>query len=95
MKVAQAIPMRERVKLVPALFESKRYHCYTAKIGGGNVSRRMCGLFLTHTVHRSFMDVFPFRCDHTVYVFSVVVMINFWIHLLTPLIFMLALCCNR
>ncbi|QQP50958.1 Putative LOC100373930, partial [Caligus rogercresseyi] len=31
-------------------------------------------------------------CDHTLYVFSLVVIINFWIHLLTPLIFMLSLC---
>lgn len=37
----------------------------------------------------------PDLCDHTVYVFSVVVVINFWIHLLTPLIFMLGLCCTR
>ncbi len=34
-------------------------------------------------------------CDHTLYVFSVVVVVNFWIHVLTPLIFMLGLCCTR
>ena len=37
----------------------------------------------------------PDSCDHTVYVFSLVVIVNFWIHILTPLIFMLALCCTR
>ena len=35
------------------------------------------------------------HCDHTLYVFSIVVMINFWIHLLTPLAFMIGLCCTR
>ncbi|CAB4060768.1 RP-L40e [Lepeophtheirus salmonis] len=37
----------------------------------------------------------PNACDHTLYVFSLVVIINFWIHLLTPLIFMITLCCTR
>lgn len=35
------------------------------------------------------------NCHHTIYIFSIVVIINFWIHILTPLIFMLALCCTR
>ena len=35
------------------------------------------------------------KCHHTIYIFSIVVIINFWIHILTPLIFMLALCCTR
>ena len=35
------------------------------------------------------------NCDHTIYIFSVVVIVNFWIHILTPLIFMLSLCCTR
>ena len=37
----------------------------------------------------------PEKCDHTVYIFSFVVVVNFWIHILTPLVFMLALCCTR
>lgn len=28
------------------------------------------------------------HCDHTVYVFSIVVVTNFWIHVLTPLVFL-------
>ena len=35
------------------------------------------------------------RCNYTLYIFSVVVIVNFWIHILTPLIFMLVLCCTR
>lgn len=35
------------------------------------------------------------NCDKTIYIFSVVVIVNFWIHILTPLIFMLSLCCTR
>ena len=35
------------------------------------------------------------NCDHTIYIFSVVVIVNFWIHILTPLIFMLSLCFTR
>ena len=35
------------------------------------------------------------HCDHTIYIFSVVVIVNFWIHILTPLMFMLGLCCTR
>ena len=27
--------------------------------------------------------------------FSIVVIANFWIHILTPLLFMLALCCSK
>lgn len=34
-------------------------------------------------------------CNHTIYIFSIVVIVNFWIHVLTPLIFMLGLCCIR
>lgn len=34
-------------------------------------------------------------CDETIYVFSLVVMVNFWIHLLTPLFFLLSVCCGR
>ena len=34
-------------------------------------------------------------CDTTIYMFSVVVMINFWIHILTPLIFMMVVCCSK
>ena len=30
-----------------------------------------------------------------VYMFSIVVIANFWIHILTPLLFMLALCCSK
>ena len=37
----------------------------------------------------------PEKCDHTIYVFSFVVMMNFWIHVLTPLIFMIVLCFTR
>ena len=35
------------------------------------------------------------NCDRTIYIFSVVVIVNFWIHILTPLVFMLCLCCFR
>jgi len=35
------------------------------------------------------------NCDKTIYIFSVVVIVNFWIHILTPLLFMLCLCCSR
>jgi len=34
-------------------------------------------------------------CDETIYIFSVVVIINFWIHVLTPLVFFLGVCCSR
>ena len=34
-------------------------------------------------------------CQRTIYIFSVVVIANFWIHILTPLLFMLFLCCSR
>lgn len=37
----------------------------------------------------------PRRCEHTVFIFSVVVVINFWIHVLTPLAFVTTLCCSR
>ena len=37
----------------------------------------------------------PRRCEHTVFIFSVVVVINFWIHMLTPLAFVTTLCCSR
>ena len=30
----------------------------------------------------------PNNCDHTVYIFSIVVITNFWIHILTPLVFL-------
>ena len=33
--------------------------------------------------------------DAQVYMFSIVVIANFWIHILTPLLFMLALCCSK
>ena len=29
------------------------------------------------------------QCDKTIHIFSVVVIVNFWIHILTPLLFML------
>eukprot|EP00092_Neocalanus_flemingeri_P009257 GFUD01009963.1.p1 GENE.GFUD01009963.1~~GFUD01009963.1.p1 ORF type:complete len:360 (+),score=44.02 GFUD01009963.1:326-1405(+) len=35
------------------------------------------------------------ECDKTIHIFSVVVIVNFWIHILTPLLFMLCLCCSR
>jgi len=35
------------------------------------------------------------QCDKTIHIFSVVVIVNFWIHILTPLLFMLCLCCSR
>lgn len=36
------------------------------------------------------------ECDKkTIYVFSIVVIINFWIHILTPLLFMFCLCCSK
>jgi len=37
----------------------------------------------------------PAQCNHTVYIFSYVVVVNFWIHILTPLVFMFGLCCTR
>jgi len=37
----------------------------------------------------------PEECDKTIHVFSMVVVINFWIHILTPLLFMLCLCCTK
>ena len=37
----------------------------------------------------------PQRCEHTVFIFSVVVVINFWIHMVTPLAFVTTLCCSR
>ena len=37
----------------------------------------------------------PLKCDHTIYIFSYVVVVNFWIHIATPLIFMFGLCCTR
>jgi len=37
----------------------------------------------------------PLQCNHTVYIFSYVVVVNFWIHILTPLVFMFGLCCTR
>lgn len=37
----------------------------------------------------------PEKCNHTVYIFSYVVVVNFWIHILTPLVFMFGLCCTR
>ena len=37
----------------------------------------------------------PSECDHTIYIFSVVVIVNFWIHILTPIVFMVGLCCTR
>ena len=35
------------------------------------------------------------QCDRTIYIFSYVVVVNFWIHVATPLIFMFGLCCTR
>lgn len=35
------------------------------------------------------------QCDKTIHMFSIVVIINFWIHILTPLLFMLCLCCTK
>ena len=37
----------------------------------------------------------PGHCDHTIYVFSIVVVTNFWVHVLTPLVFLVSLCCSR
>lgn len=34
-------------------------------------------------------------CKTTIYMFSLVVMVNFWIHILTPLFFMMILCCSK
>ena len=34
-------------------------------------------------------------CDSSIFIFSLVVMVNFWIHILTPLVFMLCVCCSR
>lgn len=35
------------------------------------------------------------HCDKTIHVFSITVIVNFWIHILTPLLFMLCLCCTK
>ena len=35
------------------------------------------------------------ECGNTVYMFSLVVIINFGVHLLTPLLFMVILCCSK
>lgn len=35
------------------------------------------------------------QCGNTVYMFSLVVIINFGVHLLTPLLFMVILCCSK
>lgn len=35
------------------------------------------------------------ECDSRVYAFSTVVIINFWIHLLTPVAFIMSVCCSR
>ena len=35
------------------------------------------------------------QCGNTVYMFSLVVIINFAVHLLTPLLFMFVLCCSK
>lgn len=40
-------------------------------------------------------QVDPNSCQRTIYIFSVVVIVNFWIHILTPLLFMMFLCCSR
>lgn len=40
-------------------------------------------------------DACEAQCDKTIYIFSVVVVVNFWIHILTPLLFMLCICCSR
>ncbi len=37
----------------------------------------------------------PSGCARSVYVFSAVVVVNFWLHALTPLAFMLWICCTR
>ena len=37
----------------------------------------------------------PLQCDRTIYIFSYVVVVNFWIHIATPLVFMFGLCCTR
>ena len=37
----------------------------------------------------------PRQCDHTIYIFSYVVVVNFWVHVATPLVFMFGLCCTR
>jgi len=34
-------------------------------------------------------------CDTSIYIFSLVVIVNFWIHILTPLVFMVSLCCSK
>jgi len=34
-------------------------------------------------------------CDKTIYVFTAVVIVNFWIHILTPVFFMLGICLSR
>jgi len=48
---------------------------------------------ITGTVWVAQVD--PSTCDQTIYIFSLVVIVNFWIHILTPLLFMLCLCCSR
>ena len=35
------------------------------------------------------------QCGNTVYMFSLVVIINFGVHLFTPLLFMVVLCCSK
>lgn len=37
----------------------------------------------------------PKECSHPLFVFSAVVLANFWLHVLTPMVFMLCLCCAR
>jgi len=50
---------------------------------------------VTGTVWLIGVDPDPKMCDKTIHVFSMVVVINFWIHILTPLLFMLCLCCTK
>jgi len=50
---------------------------------------------ITGTVWVANVDKQTEVCDETIYVFSLVVMVNFWIHLLTPLIFLISVCCGR
>ena len=50
---------------------------------------------VTGTVWLIGVDPSPEKCDKTIHVFSMVVVINFWIHILTPLLFMLCLCCTK
>ena len=37
----------------------------------------------------------PEECDNTVYMFSLVVIVNFGVHILTPLLFMIILCFSK